>query len=317
MRLFAGANYPFIANQRYAFWASGIAIGLGIIVMIANTIMIGSWLDYGVDFTGGTLVQVQFQQPVRVEQIREALAGAGAPEITRFGEESEFIIRAPLAEQAAIEGVADTIEEALRARFGQDAFTVVRTELVGPKIGGELQQKAGFAILFSFLLTLIYLAVRFEFRFGLAAVIATAHDILFTLGFLAGFRIEVGLPTVAAVLTIVGYSLNDTIIVFDRIRENLKKAGRRPNEPELVNGSINQTLPRTVLTSGTTLIVLFTLYLLGGAVIRDFAAVLIVGILVGTYSSIFVASPALLIIRRYWAAKTAKKERRAAAAASV
>jgi len=181
---------------------------------------------------------------------------------------------------------------------------VVRTELVGPKIGAELQQKAALAILFSFALTLIYLAIRFEFRFGVAAVIATVHDSLITLGFLALFRVEIALPTVAAILTIIGYSLNDTIVVFDRVRENLNaKGGRREDPVALVNRSINETLPRTVLTSGTTLGVLMALLIFGGAVIRDFTTVLILGVLVGTYSSIFVASPALLEIQRRWGTK--------------
>ena len=181
------------------------------------------------------------------------------------------------------------------------AFEIDRTELVGAKVGGELQQKAALAILFSFVLTLIYLAFRFELRFGLAAVIATAHDIMITLGFLAIFRVEIALPTVAAILTIVGYSLNDTIIVFDRIRENMHKKGARKRDPvELIDESINETLPRTVLTSGTTLAVLLALLLLGGDVIRNFTVVLILGIAIGTYSSIFVASPALLEIQKRW-----------------
>jgi preprotein translocase subunit SecF len=197
--------------------------------------------------------------------------------------------------------VADEIEAQITASLPGRPFTVIRTEAVGAKVGSELQTKALLAILFSFVLTLIYLAFRFEFRFGLAAVIATAHDIILTLGFLAAFRVEIALPTVAAILTILGYSLNDTIIVFDRIRENLNMKGARKRDPiELVNQSINETLPRTVLTSGTTLVVLAALLTLGGAVIRDFTIVLILGVLIGTYSSIFVASPALIEIQKRW-----------------
>ena len=165
--------------------------------------------------------------------------------------------------------------------------------------------------MFSFFLTLVYLAIRFELRFGFAAIIATFHDILITLGFLALFRVEIALPTVAAILTIVGYSLNDTIVVFDRIRENLGRKGGRKEDPEaLVNRSINETLPRTVLTSGTTLAVLLALLILGGAVIRDFTLVLILGVVVGTYSSIFVASPALLEIQRRWGTGDSKDRKR-------
>jgi preprotein translocase subunit SecF len=252
-----------------------------------------------VDFTGGSLVQVGFNQEVSAGQLRQVVTQA--TEIARFEGENEFVIRSPLEEGMTVEQIRTQVEQELTAAFGEGSFRIDRTELVGPTIGAELQQKAGLAILFSFILTLIYLAIRFETRFGLAAVIATAHDILITLGFLALFRMEISLTTVAAVLTIVGYSLNDTIIVFDRIRENLhKKGARKRNVIELINESINETLPRTVLTSGTTVIVLVALLILGGAVIRDFTAVLILGIVIGTYSSIFVASPALVEIQKRW-----------------
>ncbi len=302
MRLFADANYKFIEQRRKAYVLSAIIVGAGIAAMLWNVLAIGTWLNYGVDFTGGSLVQVRFDQPTTVAELRASMGGAGT-EITRFGEEglNEFVIRAPLAEDVSITQVAERIQQQVATGLPGRTFTVERTELVGAKVGGELQQKAGLAILFSFLLTLIYLAIRFELRFGLAAVIATAHDILVTLGFLAAFQVEIALPTVAAILTILGYSLNDTIVVFDRIRENLNMKGARKRDPiELVNQSINETLPRTVLTSGTTLAVLFALLLLGGAVLRDFTVVLILGVLVGTYSSIFVASPALIEIQKRW-----------------
>ena len=194
----------------------------------------------------------------------------------------------------------------------------MRRESVGPKIGGELQQKALMAVIFSFVLTLLYIAIRFELRFGFAAVIATAHDVMIILGLLALFRVEIALPTVAAILTILGYSLNDTIVVFDRIRENLNKRGGRREDPyRLVNHSINETLPRTVLTSGTTLVVLMSLLILGGAVIRDFAMVLILGVLIGTYSSIFIASPALLEIQKRYGTGEARAKKRAARRAAA
>jgi preprotein translocase subunit SecF len=302
MRFFQGANYHFIERRKTAYVFSAGAILIGIAAMVLNVFTIGSWQLYGVDFTGGSLVQVRFNaNDVTAGQVRDALGGAQAPPITKFGENSEFVIRASLEEGMSIDSVAAAVERQLSAAFGPDAFSVTRTELVGAKVGGELQQKALLAVLFSFVLTLIYLAIRFELRFGLAAVIATAHDILITLGFLAVFRVEVDLPTVAAILTIVGYSLNDTIIVFDRIRENMHKKGARKRDPvDLINESINETLPRTILTSGTTLAVLFALLLLGGDVIRNFTVVLILGIAIGTYSSIFVASPALVEIQKRW-----------------
>ena len=301
MRLFHNASYRFIEARRKAYLVSGIVLGVGIVFMTLNVVNIGSWQNYGVDFTGGSLIQIQVDANLTAGDLRDALGGVDAPPITRFGEESEFVVRAPVAEDGSIGAVADTIEAQLAAAFGEDAFEVVRTEQVGAKVGGELQLKALYAILFSFLLTLIYLAIRFELRFGMAAVIATLHDILITLGFLAAFRVEIALPTVAAILTILGYSLNDTIVVFDRIRENMHKKGARKRKPvDLINQSINETLPRTILTSGTTLAVLLALLVLGGPVIFDFTVVLILGVIIGTYSSIFVASPALIEIQNRW-----------------
>ena len=310
MRLFNQAKYAFIhrRHQAYSFSAALILVGIG--WMIFNVVSIGSWQEYGVDFTGGSLIQVRFQQTATAAQLRAALGGSQAPPITRFGEENEFTIRAPLAGDD-VETVRVGIQDQLQTAFGNDAFTISRTETVSPKVGEELERNALLAILYSFVLTLIYIAFRFELRFGLAAVIATAHDILITLGFLAIFRVEIALPTVAAILTIVGYSLNDTIVVFDRVRENLNaKGGRREDPQELINRSINETLPRTVLTSGTTLAVLGALLVVGGAVIRDFTMVLILGVTVGTYSSIFVASPALLEIQKRFGDGAASRERR-------
>ena len=320
MWLFRESNYPFIQQRRKAYVLSGIILTLGIGAMVTNVVTMGNWQNYGVDFTGGSLVQVGFDQPTTAADLREALGGTEAPPITRFGADDEFVIRAPLAEGVEVAQVAAELSEQIAAAYGAGTFRIERQDLVGPKIGAELQQKAGLAILFSLILTLLYIAIRFEFRFGVAAVIATAHDVLITLGFLALFRVEISLPTVAALLTILGYSLNDTIVVFDRIRENLgKKGGRRADPYELVNRSINETLPRTVLTSGTTVAVLGALLILGGAVIRDFTMVLILGILIGTYSSIFVASPALLEIQERWGTgddgKKKKKRPKEAAAA--
>ena len=305
MRLFGNARYRFIEARRKAYVFSAVVLVIALVSMVANIVLIGSWQNYGVDFTGGSLVQVRFDEAMDAAELRSALGGAQAPPITSIGSEgNEFVIRAPLAEDREVEAVALEIRGQIQGAFPNSDIEVVRTELVGPKIGAELQQKAALAILFSFALTLVYLAIRVEFRFGVAAVIATVHDSLITLGFLALFRVEIALPTVAAILTIIGYSLNDTIVVFDRVRENLNaKGGRREDPVALVNRSINETLPRTVLTSGTTLGVLMALLIFGGAVIRDFTTVLILGVLVGTYSSIFVASPALLEIQRRWGTK--------------
>jgi len=312
MRLFSGAHYEFIEKRKKAYVFSGTLIVVSLAAMVFNIFTLGSWLDYGVDFTGGSLVQVKFHKDVTAGDLRAALGGAQAPLITRFGEASEFLIRAPLAEGLSIDDVAAQVSDQLTAAFGKGTFEVESKDLVSAKVGGELQRKAAMAILFSFVLTLIYLAMRFELRFGMAAVVATIHDITITLGFLAAFRVQIDLPSVAAILTIVGYSLNDTIVVFDRIRENLnKKGGRRRDPVELLDSSVNETLPRTVLTSGTTIAVLVALLLLGGAVIRDFTLVLILGIVIGTYSSIFVATPALLEIQDRWGlGKSAEKKKK-------
>ena len=312
MRLFNNAQYRFIEARRKAYVVSGLVLVIGVGAMVVNITSLGSWQNYGVDFVGGSLVQVRFDQPVSAGELRDALGGAEAPPITQFGSGNEFVIRAPLDDDASITEVAADLEGSVSANLPDRGVEVVRTELVGAKVGAELQTKALQAVLFSFVLTLVYLAFRFELRFGLAAVIATAHDILITLGFLALFRVEIALPTVAAILTILGYSLNDTIVVFDRVRENMQAKGARKRDPvDLVNVSINETLPRTVLTSGTTLAVLLALLVLGGAVIRDFTIVLILGVVIGTYSSIFVASPALIEIQKRWGVSDPdrKKER--------
>jgi preprotein translocase subunit SecF len=296
MRFFENADYKFIEHRRPAFLVSALVIAACIAAMVGFQLTGNSWVNYGVDFTGGTLVQLLFEEPTTVGELRSTLSAFQA-DVTRFGGENEFLVRVPeFAEEGT--NVSDVIVGVVAEEYGEGAFEVVRTEAVGPKIGDELQQKALLAILMSFVLTLVYLAFRFEWRFGVAAVIATLHDILVALGFISIFRLEVSLPTVAAVLTIIGYSLNDTIIVFDRIRENLKKSGRRMEYIALIDRSINEVLPRTIMTSGTTLAVLLALFLLGGPIIRDFALILILGIVVGTYSSIWVASAALMEIEQ-------------------
>jgi preprotein translocase subunit SecF len=310
MRLFKDAKYPFMAARRRAYIASAALIVIGI-----ASIALHGGLGYGVDFTGGTLVQVEFNEQVDAAALRSVVeeTGFAGAAIQGFGGEQEYLVRLQTFEEVAGQGEVERMLDALSAVFGEDGYTVLRVEAVGPKVGSELQRKAALAILMSFVLTLIYLAFRFEWRFGVAAVVATIHDIMITFGFISLMGIEITLGTVAAILTIVGYSLNDTIVVFDRIRENLRKKRKEPYETTL-NRSINETLPRTVLTSGTTLVTLLALFLFGGSVIRPFALVLILGVLVGTYSSIFVASPALLEIEEY-GRRRAKAQRAQAAGA--
>jgi preprotein translocase subunit SecF len=294
MRIFENAKYPFMAWRRRAYVVTAALLLIGIGSMVLNWQRHGSWLNYGVDFRGGTIVQLNFTQPATVDQIRAAATAAGHAdwEITRFGAANEFVVRTAAFEESLDTPIEVQVQRTLTPAFG-DAFRIDRVEAVGPKVGSELQVRALIAILLSFLVTMIYLWIRFEWRFGVAAIVATGHDILVTLGFLAFMHNEISLGTVAAFLTIVGYSLNDTIVVFDRIRENLGKPRHGRSMSELLDLSINETLPRTVLTGVSTLATLVSLAVLGGPVIREFAVVLILGIVIGTFSSIFVAAPVL------------------------
>jgi preprotein translocase subunit SecF len=203
------------------------------------------------------------------------------------------------------QATANAVRHALDNVLGAGSYTVVRTEAVGPKVGGELRQKAFLAIFLSFFAVLAYLAYRFEWRFGLAAVIATAHDILATIAFIGVLRLEVSLTVVAALLSMVGYSLNDTIIIFDRVRENLHKHKHETFE-QILNRSVNETLPRSILTHGTTIATLLALTIFGGEVIRPFALVMLFGVFTGTFSSIYIASPVLMAIEKRWPGPAAR-----------
>ncbi len=311
MRLFGTADFKFLEQRKTAYVVSAVLIAIGVL-----TIFLRGGLNYGVDFTGGTLFQVRFSEEASASDLRSALGGAGFTnlQVQNFGGEREFLIRLAEFVEGGDRELALRVDSSLTERFGAGSYEVVRTEAVGPKVGGELRQRAAGAVLISFVLTLIYLGFRFEWRFGLAAVIATVHDVLIAFGVIAILNIEISLPTVAAILTIIGYSLNDTIIIFDRIRENLKKMRRMPYL-RILNRSINETLPRTVMTSGTTLAVLSALAIFGGAVIREFTLVLIAGVIIGTYSSIFVASPVLLEVEQRSGGVRSKSDRRRVAAA--
>ncbi|MEO8578335.1 MAG: protein translocase subunit SecF, partial [Gemmatimonadales bacterium] len=263
-------------------------------------------INYSIEFTGGTMMQVEFTKPVDVAALRASLGQAGitGAEIQQFGTNREYTIRAQEAEQrgaatTGAETVSKRIQKVLTDKYGTSEVRVVRTEAVGPRVGGELRRDAVIAMLLSFLVTTVYLAIRFEWRFGVAALIATGHDVLTTLAFLKLLHLEVSLTVVAAILTVIGYSLNDTIIIFDRVRENLRK-GRKETLYETLNRSINETLPRSVLTHATTFAATLALLLFAGEVIRPFAWVMAFGIFTGTFSSIYIASPTLLWIERKW-----------------
>ncbi|HEY9516437.1 MAG TPA: protein translocase subunit SecF, partial [Gemmatimonadaceae bacterium] len=261
---------------------------------------------YSIEFTGGTLMQVAFQAPPDVAKIRSTLdaAGISGAEIAQFGSDREFVIRAQdprhvEAQSRGAESVANDISAALTGAFGPGSFTVSRSEAVGPKVGGELRTRAGLAVLISFFITLAYLAFRFEWRFGLASVVATSHDIIGTLVFIKYMDLEVSLMVVGGVLTMIGYSLNDTIVIFDRAREDLQKK-RKESLKDTLNRAVNETLPRSVLTHATTMVTLIALAILGGPVIRPFTLVMLFGVVTGTFSSIYVAPPILLWIEHTW-----------------
>ncbi|MGD9140036.1 MAG: protein translocase subunit SecF [bacterium] len=298
MRFFTKPDHDFIGWRKRAFLFSAVLIGAGLI-----SLAIHGGPELSIDFRGGVLVQVKFDRQVTTEDVRSSLdkIGYGDVEIQRFASGDEFIIRGPYEPDEDVSG--DMIAAIRRDMAGADV-DVRRVELVGPKIGSELAKRAALAVGIALLAILIYIAWRFEFRFAVAAVVTLLHDVLVTLGLFSLTGREISLAVIAAFLTIVGYSLNDTIVVFDRIREDLRKYHRKRYE-EVVNASINETLSRTVITSLTTLVVILFLFFMGGEVLRDFSFALLIGVLVGTYSSIFVASPILV----EWNRKSPAKRR--------
>lgn len=282
-----------------------VFMGLSTLLVIAALVLLFSrGLEWGIDFTGGLLIEVGYPDVVELDAIRQTLAEAGHDNavVQHFGTANDVLIRLSVgaAESTAAEAgdlspgeVSGPIIDALRAA---DATAEVRrVEFVGAQVGGELTEQGGLAVLFALLGILAYVALRFEYRFAVGSVVALVHDVVLTLGFFALFRIEFDLTVLAALLAVIGYSLNDTIVIFDRIRENfltLRKAG----PIEVVNTSINQTLSRTLMTGLTTLLVLAALFWFGGQVMHGFALALIVGVVVGTYSSVYMASAAALAL---------------------
>ena len=282
MRFLSKTNINFISKQKFTAFLSVVLIIAGITSLIMKG---GPFLS--IDFTGGTVAQVKFNKTIEITQLRSTLSEYGfkGAEIVEFGNPKEILIK------TQVSGSTAEISEKLTAALG-DTFTLRRVESVGPKIGKELQADALRAIGLALLLILIYIAFRFDRYYALGSVMALMHDVLITLGVFSLLDYEINLSIVAAFLTIVGYSLNDTIVVFDRIRENIPKHMKKMID-EVVNISLNETLNRTVITSLTTLMVVVILFVWGGEVINLFAFALIVGIFIGTYSSIFVASPVM------------------------
>ena len=282
------------------------AIFSAVLILPAMVLIAIYGFNYSIEFTGGTLMRVRFAQAPQLTDVRDALSEGGVrgAELSTFGSPNEFAIRAQEEssieqQQSGAQAVAGQITAALDRRFGAGSYQVLLTDAVGPKIGDELRRQASIALVIAFALTLVYLAWRFEWRFSLAAVVATLHDMLATLAFMWFMKIEISLFVVGGVLTVIGYSMNDQVVVFDRVRENLRKR-RKESLYDTLNRSVNETLPRTVMTGSTTLASLLALLILGGEVIRPFAWVLTFGIIIGTFSSIYVASPILHWIERKW-----------------
>ena len=275
-----------------------LLLSWGIIAIGLASIWFQGGLNYGIDFRGGTMVHVKFPKPTTAGEIRGALENPDLREVLvqDVGQGgTEFQIRVHGAETGGSAQVADDIKSGLNAKFGEGSYDVLRVETVGPKVGQDLWWDATLAVLFSTLVMGGYIALRFDWRFGVGAAVALVHDVLMTLGALSIFRMEFDLTTVAALLTVVGYSVHDTVIVSDRIRENLGRM-RKESLRNIVNLSINETLSRTIITSGTAILVTVALFALGGPVIHSFAFALMVGFIVGTYSSIYVASPIVLYL---------------------
>jgi preprotein translocase subunit SecF len=286
-----------------------ICITLSMLAILATVVLffVKSGFNYGIDFVGGTLVQLKFQKEISIESVRDGLhkMNMGDSDIQHFGSRKDVLIRTGKWTED-LKDVGESMRKKLKEEFPDNTPEVERVEMVGPKVGSDLREKALLSLFYSMVGILIYVALRFELKFGVAAILATLHDILIMV---AAFLItgkEFNLTIVAAFLTIIGYSLNDTVVVFDRIRENLRKAGKK-DLLRIINDSVNQTLSRTLLTSGLTFLVVIALFFFGGEVIHDFAYALLVGIVVGTYSSIYIASPCLVIWENLAARKKKQK----------
>jgi len=291
-------EFDFMGKFPIALVFSCVLILAGII-----SIVIKGGLAYGVDFAGGTLVQLKFDKPPAIEAVRDGLKGIdlGDSTIQEFGTKNDILIRVQRSEEK-LEDVGSRVRNALEKAMSGNPITVERVEVVGPKVGADLREKALLSMLYSIIGIIIYISWRFEFRYAIAAIIALVHDVTITMGVFSIFDKEFTLVVVAGFLTIIGYSLNDTIVVFDRIRENTRRRSKAALS-ETINTSINQTLSRTLLTSGTTLLVVAALFALGGEIIHDFSFALLIGIRIGTYSSIFIASVFLVFWENWFKEK--------------
>ena len=295
MQIFTNANFNFIRWRWHAIGLSLLVVGAGIVALATRG------LPLGIDFSGGTQLIVRFSQPVTLERVRDAVSPLPGDEVVQQYDDparNQILIRLQQTEGVeagrSLEQTSEQVQQALKTA-GLPGFTVDSTEIVGPTVGADLQRRGVYATLTALLAITVYIGVRFRFSFAVGAIAATLHDVLVTLAFLVFFGYELSLNVVAAILTITGYSVNDTIVIFDRVRENLRAMRREPLE-HVVNVSVNQTLGRTIITAGTTFLSVLSLYLFGGEALRGFAFTMIVGIISGTYSTVFIASSIAIIL---------------------
>lgn len=295
----SGTTFDFVGKMKIA-----VGISVALIIISILSIVVHKGLNFGIDFAGGTIIQIKFTKTTSADLIRQAFQNISIQDaiIQEIGE-NEIIVR---TNHAMTQGLDVKISETLTKQTGAGNFEIRRIEFVGPKVGKDLTNKAILAIIFAWIGMLVYISWRFEFRYALGAIIALVHDTMIVIGVLSLLNKEFTLTIVAALLTVIGYSINDTIIVFDRIRENRKKDLKR-SLAAIINSSTNETLSRTILTALTVILVLVSLLFLGGPVIHDFAFALLVGIIIGTYSSIFIASPIVLLFENIHLSKKRKK----------
>jgi preprotein translocase subunit SecF len=283
-------------NIDFMAWRKPAMVLSSVLILVSIVSLFTLKLNVGIDFTGGSIIEVGYQQAVELEPIRQALEseGFGDAIVQHFGSASEVLIRlVPDVDKDKAELSTQII--GLLQNISDSPIDVRRVDFVGPQVGKELTEDGALAVLYALIAILIYVAFRFEYRFSLGAVAALIHDVVITLGIFSVLQLDFNLSVLAAILAVIGYSLNDTIVVFDRVRENFRKI-RKKSSLEVVNMSINQTISRTLMTSFTTLLVLLSLFFLGGEAIHAFALALIIGVLVGTYSSIYVATTSALVL---------------------
>lgn len=296
LELFRNPNYDFIGKRKWAYLVSGALIALGIVSLVVH-----GGLRTDIDFAGGTLVEIRFERPAAIDRIRATLTGVGLGDsiIQQFGEPRDFIIRLKLGTAATDAG--KTVQQALASDPSLGPFEIRRVEFVGPQVGRDLQLQALYAVLAGLAGILIYVAVRFDLKGGITAIVAQTHDVAVAIGALSLTDREFSLPVLAALLTVIGYSVNDKIVAYDRVRENRKRLGSQRGQPfaTQINTAINQTLSRTILTGLSVLFAAGVLFFFGGKVLEDFAFTLIVGVVAGTYSTIYIAAALIVDWTQY------------------